>query len=84
MLLRRQIDSGAEENGVQAFNVVCPHAGCFVRFNAERNQYVCPCHNSAFELDGQVIADPVGHLTVHTGQVLQRGKRRFVRLRVGQ
>ena len=39
---------------VRAFNVVCPHAGCFVDFRPERNCYLCPCHNSTFELDGQI------------------------------
>src|SRR5215475_13065061 len=33
-------------NQVQAFNVVCPHAGCFVDFLPERGVYLCPCHNS--------------------------------------
>lgn len=42
---------------VQAFNVVCPHAGCFVDFKADRKSYHCPCHNSAFALDGR-ISDP--------------------------
>ena len=42
---------------VQAFNVVCPHAGCFVDFIPNRGSYVCPCHNSTFNLDGS-IHDP--------------------------
>ena len=42
---------------VQAFNVVCPHAGCFVDFIPARNGYLCPCHNSTFNLDGK-ISDP--------------------------
>jgi menaquinol-cytochrome c reductase iron-sulfur subunit len=45
------------ETEVQAFNVVCPHAGCFVDFVAERKSYLCPCHNSTFGLDGG-INDP--------------------------
>ncbi len=39
----------------QAFNAICPHAGCFVAFTAERNLFQCPCHNSAFQLDGSMI-----------------------------
>jgi menaquinol-cytochrome c reductase iron-sulfur subunit len=39
---------------VQAFNVVCPHAGCFVEFVAARKGYLCPCHNSTFSLEGRV------------------------------
>ena len=39
---------------VVAFNVVCPHAGCFVEFMAARNGYFCPCHDSTFALDGKI------------------------------
>ncbi|MBM3880581.1 MAG: Rieske (2Fe-2S) protein [Verrucomicrobia bacterium] len=45
------------EASVEAFNVVCPHAGCVVQVAAEGGGYLCPCHNSAFGLDGR-IADP--------------------------
>ena len=44
-------------NSVEALNVVCPHAGCFVDFVPARQGYVCPCHNSMFALNGQ-ISDP--------------------------
>lgn len=44
-------------NEVKAFNVACPHAGCFVDFRADKNHYLCPCHNSSFSLDGRVL-DP--------------------------
>jgi menaquinol-cytochrome c reductase iron-sulfur subunit len=42
---------------VRAYNVVCPHAGCFVDYAAAKNAYLCPCHNSTFDLDGK-INDP--------------------------
>jgi menaquinol-cytochrome c reductase iron-sulfur subunit len=42
---------------VQAFNVACPHAGCFVDFVPARKVYHCPCHNSSFSVEGR-IADP--------------------------
>lgn len=42
---------------IQALNVVCPHAGCFVDYAAARGGYLCPCHNSTFALDGS-INDP--------------------------
>lgn len=35
-------------------------------------------------LDGQPIGDPAGNVRIKTGQVLQRGKRRFVRLRIDE
>ncbi len=43
------------EQKVQALNVVCPHAGCFVAFNAERKAYLCPCHQSSFTLEGAIL-----------------------------
>ena len=39
---------------IEALNVVCPHAGCFVDFLPERSAYLCPCHNSVFSLTGQI------------------------------
>jgi menaquinol-cytochrome c reductase iron-sulfur subunit len=50
--LRRQ-----QGKAVEALNVVCPHAGCFVDYVAARQGYLCPCHNSTFALDGR-INDP--------------------------
>jgi len=44
-------------NKVHAINVVCPHAGCFVNYQPEQSQYLCPCHLSSFALDG-TIKDP--------------------------
>jgi len=44
-------------NQVEALNVVCPHAGCFVDFSKERKLFGCPCHNSSFALNGSV-SDP--------------------------
>ena len=56
----RQVPVGAvylrrtAEGKLEALNVVCPHAGCFVDFNSGRSQFICPCHNSAFALDGKI------------------------------
>ena len=41
----------------RAFNVACPHAGCFVDYLEEKSGYLCPCHNSTFALNGK-INDP--------------------------
>lgn len=41
---------------VIAFNVVCPHAGCFVEFVGANKSFHCPCHRSAFALDGAIAS----------------------------
>jgi len=38
---------------VEAFNVVCPHAGCFIAYEAKENIFFCPCHTGRFELNGK-------------------------------
>lgn len=47
--LRRPTDSD-----VQAFNVVCPHAGCFVDFLTDRMLYQCPCHKATYTIEGKI------------------------------
>lgn len=36
-----------------AFNSVCPHLGCSVNYRRGENDFFCPCHTSAFALDGR-------------------------------
>ncbi len=43
---------------VQAFSNVCTHLGCRVNWQAEDQQYVCPCHNGRFSIDGKVVSGP--------------------------
>jgi Rieske Fe-S protein len=38
---------------VVAFNQRCPHLGCAVDYKPADKQYFCPCHTSAFDMDGQ-------------------------------
>ncbi|MFM7057899.1 MAG: ubiquinol-cytochrome c reductase iron-sulfur subunit [Planctomycetota bacterium] len=36
-----------------AFNSICPHLGCSVNYRRAENDFFCPCHTSAFALDGK-------------------------------
>jgi len=40
-------------NEVKAIHVVCPHAGCFVNYDAQQKKFFCPCHNASFDLSGR-------------------------------
>lgn len=44
-----------QQNGdeIRCFNSRCPHLGCTVKFEGEKQQFVCPCHESAFSLNGE-------------------------------
>ncbi len=52
VFLRRK--AGADT--VSCFTTRCPHAGCFVGYDADTQRYRCPCHASSFDVDGKVIA----------------------------
>jgi menaquinol-cytochrome c reductase iron-sulfur subunit len=43
---------------VRVLSSVCPHLGCTVPWNREKKQFICPCHNAIFSLDGARIAGP--------------------------
>jgi menaquinol-cytochrome c reductase iron-sulfur subunit len=40
---------------IECLNAICPHAGCFVAYAAERKCFQCPCHTSSFTTDGARI-----------------------------
>jgi menaquinol-cytochrome c reductase iron-sulfur subunit len=35
-----------------AFTAKCPHAGCFIGYTPGDDKFRCPCHTSAFNLNG--------------------------------
>jgi menaquinol-cytochrome c reductase iron-sulfur subunit len=44
-------DKGSKK--VRALNAICPHAGCMVAFEASKDLFQCPCHTSAFDVEGK-------------------------------
>jgi menaquinol-cytochrome c reductase iron-sulfur subunit len=46
------------QNEVEVFSNVCTHLSCRVNWNADEQQYICPCHDGRFSLDGQVVSGP--------------------------
>jgi menaquinol-cytochrome c reductase iron-sulfur subunit len=47
-----------EQHRVTAFSPLCTHLGCAYRWQAERKSFTCPCHGSAFNIQGDVITGP--------------------------
>lgn len=73
------------DGGFLALYRKCTHLGCAVPWNPAEGRFVCPCHASAFEMDGQVINPPAprpldrfaitivdGLVRVDTGTPIQR------------
>lgn len=43
---------------VRAWSNVCPHLGCGIDWVPDREQFLCPCHDSWFSPDGEVLSGP--------------------------
>lgn len=39
----------------ECLTATCPHAGCFVAYDGTSDTFKCPCHNSSFTVEGQII-----------------------------
>jgi quinol---cytochrome c reductase iron-sulfur subunit, bacillus type len=50
------VRSSASE--VSAFSPICPHLGCRFDWDAKTSEFKCPCHASAYTIDGRVVAGP--------------------------
>jgi Rieske Fe-S protein len=43
---------------LRALSTVCPHLGCRTRWEGAEQRFFCPCHNAAFDKEGQVLSGP--------------------------
>ncbi len=74
---------------VVAFSAQCPHAGCPITLAADAQQFLCPCHNSDFALDGRPLnkVSPRGmdrlEVEKFAGQPDAEVRVRFERFRLG-
>ena len=46
------------EEGLKALYKVCPHLGCLYGWNDQEFKFICPCHGSQYEVDGDYILGP--------------------------
>lgn len=46
------------DQGAVAIYKVCTHLGCLYNWNDQENKFICPCHGSQFEKNGNYIAGP--------------------------
>jgi len=46
------------EGEVKVFSPLCTHLGCGYRWDDAKNKFLCPCHGSSFDRNGQVLGGP--------------------------
>ena len=47
-----------DAQGMRALSATCTHLGCTVRADAESGGFVCPCHGSRYDAQGNVLGGP--------------------------
>jgi cytochrome b6-f complex iron-sulfur subunit len=47
-----------EDGGFLALSRECTHLGCTVPWVADQARFVCPCHASAYDIRGDIVAPP--------------------------
>lgn len=63
------------DGGFLAIYQRCTHLGCTVPWVATENKFICPCHNSQFEITGEVLSPPAPrpldlfHVSIEDGVV---------------
>ena len=74
LILTRQIEQGdgwrkvisekavyitkGQQGRLRVLTSICPHLGCTVPWNKEKNQFICPCHGATFAPDGARLSGP--------------------------
>jgi len=46
------------DGGFVALSLKCTHLGCSVGWNETEDKFICPCHSSVFEKNGNVVSPP--------------------------
>ena len=79
--ITRSADAGAVED-FKALSSVCPHLGCQVHWEQQKNRYFCPCHNGTFDADGVGTGGPPGDAGQSLGSFELRVERGLLYIEV--
>jgi menaquinol-cytochrome c reductase iron-sulfur subunit len=52
----RRLGPGLKD--IEARSAICPHLGCAVGWDVAAKNYLCPCHDSRFGVDGAKLSGP--------------------------
>lgn len=47
-----------EGDTIKVFSNVCTHLGCRVNWDDASQEFKCPCHDAAFDVDGGIVKGP--------------------------
>jgi cytochrome b6-f complex iron-sulfur subunit len=62
------------DGGFLALSLICSHLGCSVLWDKSKDQFICPCHSSAFDRLGNVINSPAPRALDYYPVIIEGGK----------
>lgn len=70
---RRASGQPLRSDDVRAFNALCTHVDCTVKYRSDRADIFCNCHDGVYDLNGKNVAGPPPR-PLEVYQVTLRGK----------
>ena len=63
-----------DDGGFLALSLRCTHLGCSIEWEENKNRFICPCHASAFKINGNVQNPPAPSALDYFPVIIQNGK----------
>jgi cytochrome b6-f complex iron-sulfur subunit len=62
-----------EDGGFIALSLRCTHLGCSIEWEEEKKRFICPCHSSAFAMNGDVQNPPAPKALDYYPIIIEKG-----------
>jgi len=62
-----------EDGGFIANSLRCTHLGCSIEWEEEKKRFICPCHSSAFAMNGDVQNPPAPRALDYYPIIIEKG-----------
>lgn len=61
------------DGGFIALSLRCTHLGCAVSWDERQKRFICPCHSSAFDINGEVLNPPAARALDYYPVLIENG-----------
>jgi cytochrome b6-f complex iron-sulfur subunit len=61
------------DGGFIALSLRCTHLGCSINWEDDKSRFICPCHSSAYRIDGEVQNPPAPSALDYFPVIIENG-----------
>lgn len=62
-----------DDGGFLALSLRCTHLGCSINWEEDKKRFICPCHSSAFYINGEVQNPPAPNALDYFPVLIENG-----------